>query len=128
MTTLDLASYIINKSIDLNKPVNWATLNRIMLLIDHELDYEYGIKLIPIKELDCFQNKETNEILDVYITSVKYEFSSHGASKLIVSRELKYYLDYDLLDKIDPILIKYLDMTPGTISDIVKEKVISKLK
>lgn len=126
MRILDLANYIINKSINLNKPINWLTLNRILLLINYELNLEYGIVIISDKEKEVELNEDTNEISNIYINSVKEEYSTYGINKLISTKELKYHIDYDLLDKVDHYLYLYLKLEPGDIRNQVEEKVYSK--
>lgn len=126
MRILDLANYVINKSINMNKPINWLTLNRILLLINHELNLEYGIVIISDREKEIELNEDTNEISNVYISDVKEEYSNYGIGKLISTKELKYHIDYDLLDKLDHYLYLYLKLEPGDIRNQVEEKVYNK--
>lgn len=126
MKILDIANYVINKSIDLNKPVNWITLNRILLLISDELNKNYNISIFSNREIEYSFNQDTQELSDIIISDIKDNYSSYGSSKIISTKEIEYYLDNDLLNKVDNYLEGYLSMSPIEMVDKVKENVYSK--
>lgn len=126
MKILDIANYVINKSIDLNKPVNWITLNRILLLISDELNKNYNISIFSNREIEYSFNQDTQELSDIIISDIKDNYSSYGSSKIISTKEIEYYLDNDLLNKVDNCLEGYLSMSPIEMVDKVKENVYSK--
>lgn len=126
MKILDIANYVINKSIDLNKPVNWITLNRILLLISDELNKNYNISIFSNREIEYSFNQDTQELSDIIISDIKDNYSSYGSSKIISTKEIEYCLDNDLLNKVDNYLEGYLSISPVELVDKVKENVYSK--
>lgn len=111
MKTLDVAKYIVNRSIDKDKPVSNLQLQK-MLYFSHIDVLKAGKgKLIDDSQFEAWDYGPV-------VREVYNEFSPYGATKLTIKEDVSENLDKEIKDIVDKSIDKCIKKAPW---ELVKE-------
>ena len=111
---LDIAKYIINKSIDINKPTNNLKLQKILYYIDKEYVIKFNKFLFNIKAY-----KITS--YGIMFPDVYYEFNIYGSSDIIMKQNINVNFSLSEIDLMNSVIYKYKDYSAIELVNINKK-------